>query len=514
MGDPLPVPDRRASRTSARRSRALLLAGARRLHGRAWSFNAAYGVLQLLAAQGGRNLDNAVLSPLTGGASSINIYGAVERAERLPAERAHRRPEPPRDHADRPAARPAAALPAPRARPPAARAARGRARASCSSSSSRRCRAAACSGSVVGLLVLALPYRRRLLSRALARPARRVARAARDRRPLAPQLLRDGDPLAHPDRAAARRRRTSTSTTSSRTCSRRTRCSGSASTTSRSTTSSSPARRTGGRTRSTSRCSSRPGSSARPSSRVFLWYLFRRLRAARALGRALAGAQRPAAARVRPLAWGLTAALAGTLAANVFYLTMTFYYFYVSRPSCSRCRSCSGRARPEALFGWARGRTTLLPGEPLRTGWESSSSGGRGAGPGRSGRTSSRTRASSVPRVERDGAVFLLPTRQKSGVDRVQKAKWKEQPAPRRRVADPRAGRRSPRRLTFVDIGAHIGTTMIAAIRRFGFDVGRRLRARAGELPAPAGEPRRQRARRPDRDASTSPSPTEAATPS
>ena len=37
----------------------------------------------------------------------------------------------------------------------------------------------------------------------------------------------------------------------------------------------------------------------------------------------------PASARVRPLAWGLTAALAGTLVANAFYLTMTFYYFYV-----------------------------------------------------------------------------------------------------------------------------------------------------------------------------------------
>jgi hypothetical protein len=35
-----------------------------------------------------------------------------------------------------------------------------------------------------------------------------------------------------------------------------------------------------------------------------------------------------AAARVRPLAWGLTAALLGTLAANAFYLTMTFAYFY------------------------------------------------------------------------------------------------------------------------------------------------------------------------------------------
>ena len=51
---------------------------------------------------------------------------------------------------------------------------------------------------------------------------------------------------------------------------------------------------------------------------------------------------------MRPLAWGLTAALVGTLAANVFYLTMPFYYFYVfvmlvlatpavvSRPTASR----------------------------------------------------------------------------------------------------------------------------------------------------------------------------------
>jgi hypothetical protein len=35
------------------------------------------------------------------------------------------------------------------------------------------------------------------------------------------------------------------------------------------------------------------------------------------------------AARVRPLEWGLTAALVGTMAANAFYLTMSFYYFYV-----------------------------------------------------------------------------------------------------------------------------------------------------------------------------------------
>jgi O-antigen ligase len=55
---------------------------------------------------------------------------------------------------------------------------------------------------------------------------------------------------------------------------------------------------------------------------VFLRYVFMRLRAARALGRLRADR------RVLPLAWGMTAALAGTMAANFFYLTMQFYYFY------------------------------------------------------------------------------------------------------------------------------------------------------------------------------------------
>jgi O-Antigen ligase len=62
---------------------------------------------------------------------------------------------------------------------------------------------------------------------------------------------------------------------------------------------------------------------------VFLWYLFARLGVARRLGRTLAAAGDPLAARVRPLAWGMTAALVGTMAANVFYLTMSFLYFYV-----------------------------------------------------------------------------------------------------------------------------------------------------------------------------------------
>jgi hypothetical protein len=61
---------------------------------------------------------------------------------------------------------------------------------------------------------------------------------------------------------------------------------------------------------------------------AFLFWVFHRLARARALGRALAAAHNPLAARVRPLAWGCTAALAGTLASNAFYLTMQFYYFY------------------------------------------------------------------------------------------------------------------------------------------------------------------------------------------
>ena len=62
---------------------------------------------------------------------------------------------------------------------------------------------------------------------------------------------------------------------------------------------------------------------------VFVVWLFRQLGAARRLGRALSAAGDPFAARVRPVAWGMTAALVATLVANVFYLTMTFYYFYV-----------------------------------------------------------------------------------------------------------------------------------------------------------------------------------------
>jgi O-antigen ligase/polysaccharide polymerase Wzy-like membrane protein len=57
---------------------------------------------------------------------------------------------------------------------------------------------------------------------------------------------------------------------------------------------------------------------------VFLRYVYLRLRAARLLGRALGYDGR----YVRAVAYGMTAALTGTIAANFFYLTMSFYYFY------------------------------------------------------------------------------------------------------------------------------------------------------------------------------------------
>ena len=56
---------------------------------------------------------------------------------------------------------------------------------------------------------------------------------------------------------------------------------------------------------------------------VFLWLL-----AGRRLGRLLDRIGDEEGRRIRPLAYGMTAALAGTIAANFFYLTMQFYYFY------------------------------------------------------------------------------------------------------------------------------------------------------------------------------------------
>jgi len=55
---------------------------------------------------------------------------------------------------------------------------------------------------------------------------------------------------------------------------------------------------------------------------AFLAYIFKRLKRLRAIGRTLGSP------RIRPLAWGMTAALVGTIASNAFYLTMSFYYFF------------------------------------------------------------------------------------------------------------------------------------------------------------------------------------------
>jgi len=61
---------------------------------------------------------------------------------------------------------------------------------------------------------------------------------------------------------------------------------------------------------------------------VFLRYVFVRLLAARRLGRLLDRLGDPEGPHVRPLAYGMTAALVGTIVANFFYLTIQFYYFY------------------------------------------------------------------------------------------------------------------------------------------------------------------------------------------
>jgi hypothetical protein len=62
---------------------------------------------------------------------------------------------------------------------------------------------------------------------------------------------------------------------------------------------------------------------------VYLVYLFRRLGVTRRIGAALQRSPDAASRLVRPLGWGLTAALVGTLVSNAFYLTMQMYYFFV-----------------------------------------------------------------------------------------------------------------------------------------------------------------------------------------
>lgn len=60
---------------------------------------------------------------------------------------------------------------------------------------------------------------------------------------------------------------------------------------------------------------------------AYLVYLFNRLGVARRIARTLVSAGDVGAVRLRALAWGITAAVVGTMAANFFYLTMQMYYF-------------------------------------------------------------------------------------------------------------------------------------------------------------------------------------------
>ena len=105
---------------------------------------------------------------------------------------------------------------------------------------------------------------------------------------------------------------------------------------------------------------------------AYLVYLFQRLGVARRLGLVLVRAGDTDAVLLRALAWGITAAVAGTMAANFFYLTMQMYYFTglvalalaVPLVLARRARAAPqaprwlGRARPHPhdLVSAARGR--------------------------------------------------------------------------------------------------------------------------------------------------------------
>jgi O-antigen ligase len=89
----------------------------------------------------------------------------------------------------------------------------------------------------------------------------------------------------------------------------------------------------------------------------FLGWLFLRLAVLARAANALRRAGDPREARAGPLAYGLIAALIATLASNIFYLTMQFYYFYglvllivaapaIYAPIAERARV---RARPRSV---------------------------------------------------------------------------------------------------------------------------------------------------------------------
>jgi O-antigen ligase len=282
--------------------------------------NGVYGVLQLLSARAGHNLDHLVLSPLTGGASSINIYGSVNGASVYRPNALTGDP----NHLGIMLDVPLLAL-----TPLYLRLERGNRWkwrlglalgflllvliATLSRSGAL--------GLLVGLLILAVPYRRFLWSRALLVPLAAVALV-----------------LAY---VANSRRHFFSVVISSR-----------LQTGGKSTSAhfavydfiphvlhSNPLLGLGLNTFSvyyefvTGKTNWGPhsywvalivetGLVGALLFILFLRYVFVRLHAARVLGRVRADR------RVLPLAWGMTAALTGTMAANFFYLTMQFYYFY------------------------------------------------------------------------------------------------------------------------------------------------------------------------------------------
>jgi O-antigen ligase len=291
------------------------------------TLNALYGVVQLLAARSGHNLDKTILSPLTGGASSINIYGSVEgqtvyRPNALTGDP---------NHLGIMLIVPLLAL-----APVYLRLERGhRLRVPLAvvlafllvvelATLSR----SGLLGLGVGLLVLVLPYRRQVASRALLAPLAAVAVLLGvivwERRHYFEVVIRSrlqgggGSDNAHlavydfiPQIVHSH-----------------------------------PLLGLGANTFSvyyefvTGKTNWGPhsfyvavivetGLVGAAVFGAFLVFLFTRLSAARSLGRWLVAIGDRAGRRVRPLAYGLTAALVGTMAANLFYLTMQFYYFYV-----------------------------------------------------------------------------------------------------------------------------------------------------------------------------------------
>ncbi len=289
-------------------------------------FNAIYGVLQLLAARGGVNLDHAVLSPLTGGASSINVYGAVNgqsvyRPNALTGDPNHLGIM--------------LVVPLLMLLPVYLRLERGhRLRVPLAATLAfllivelATLSRSGLLGLGVGLLVLAVPYRRFLRSRALWVPLAGVVVVLGvivwERRHFFSVVIRSrfqtggGSESAHlavyhfiPKILHSH-----------------------------------PLLGLGLNDFSvyyqfvTGKTNWGPHSfyvaliveSGLVGAALFfgfLWFLFARLARTRRLGRALLAERMPEGRRVLPLAWGMTAALAGTMAANAFYLTMSFYYFF------------------------------------------------------------------------------------------------------------------------------------------------------------------------------------------